>query len=99
MLRSAEENDDGSVTARLFVQTDITRDIMSGVGEEIVLTLCRGEDGLIIVGFDREVGDGLYVYTLKPRAEKLIAAGRPWQEAGRIAYEEARAELEALAGR
>ncbi len=98
-LHSVSMNSDGTVTAYLFVQTDITCGIMSGVGEEIVLTLRSTDEGFIIVGFDREAGDGLYVYTLKPCAIKLKAAGIPWQEADQTAYEQAYAELEASAGR
>ncbi len=87
------ENTDGTVTARLFVQTDISSGIMRGVGEDIILTLRKGEEGLTVTGFDRDVGDGIYIYTLKPLAEKYKAEGYSWQEAGRLAYEAALAEL------
>ena len=86
-IRDLTENPDGTVTAHLFVQTDISAGIMRGVGEDIVLTLRSEENGYKIVGFDREVGDGIYVYTLKPLAEKYKAEGYSWQDAGRMAYE------------
>ena len=98
MVTRTAENADGTFTAWIAVKTHITVGPMEGVGEDIVLTLRRGGGRLAIVGFDRETGDGLYIYTLKPLAEKLKAAGHSWQEAGEMAYEEAYKELSANAG-
>ena len=41
----------------------------------------------MIVGFDRDAGDGFYTYSLKPLASKYKKAGYSWQEAGRMAYD------------
>jgi len=88
------EDADGLLKARFYVHTEISDGIMQGVGEEIVLTLRRGANGFTIVGFDRETGDGLYIYSLKPLASKYKAKGYSWQEAGRMAYDELYAEAE-----
>lgn len=97
--RSAEileilENTDGIIKARVYVHTEISDGISQGVGEEIVLTLRKDAGGLTVIGFDREVGDGLYTYSLKPIAMKYRAAGYSWQDADRMAYEELHEQIE-----
>ena len=81
------EDTDGLIEARFYVHTEITDGISQGVGEEIILTIRKDDAGLMIVGFDRDVGDGFYTYSLKPLASKYKKAGYSWQEAGRMAYD------------
>ncbi len=85
---------DGLIAAKLYVHTEISDGISRGVGEEIVLTLRRSGGRLVIVGFDREVGDGLYVNSLKPLANRYRTQGLSWREAGEKAYEALHAQLE-----
>ena len=92
MLEIIEETDN-TLKARFLVQTETSDGVSQGVGEEIILTLRKTDPGFIIIGFDREVGDGLYLNSLKPMAERLKAEGCSWQDAGRMAYEEAHAQL------
>lgn len=75
------------IKARFYVYTEITDGVSQGVGEEIILTIRKGNNGFIIIGFDRDVGDGYYTYSLKPLAARYIKAGYSWQEAGEMAYE------------
>ena len=75
------------IKARLYVYTEITDGISEGVGEEIILTIRKDDTGFTVIGFDRDVGDGLYTYSLKPLAAGYIESGCSWQEAGQMAYE------------
>lgn len=75
------------IKARLYVYTEITDGISEGVGEEIILTIRRENNGFTVIGFDRDVGDGYYTYGLKPLAARYIESGCSWQEAGQMAYE------------
>lgn len=81
------EDTDGLIEARFYVHTEITDGISQGVGEEIILTIRKDDAGLMIVGFDRDIGDGFYTYSLKPLARQYKAAGYSWQEAGQMAYD------------
>lgn len=92
------EDEDGLFKARFYVQTHISDGVSQGVGEEVLLTLRRCSAGYEVIGFDREVGDGRYIYDLKPLARAYKAAGCSWQEAGRKAYEEQHARLVREAG-
>ena len=92
------EETDKFVRAWVYVYTDISDGVSQGVGEEIVLTLGKTEGGYTIIGFDREVGDGLYTGSLKPLAKRFKAEGHAWQEAGQMAYDEIHARLESDAG-
>lgn len=92
-IMQTAENADGTFTAELTVWTYITAGEARGTSDEITLTLRRDGEKLTIVGFDREYGDGLYIYTLKPLAKKYKAAGYSWQEADEMAYEEALSQL------
>lgn len=98
VVRQMTENGDGTFTAELIVNTHITIGECGGTSDSITLTLRRDGEGLKVVGFDRDYDDGLYVYMLKPLAKQYKAEGYSWQEAGRMAYEAAYAELEASAG-
>ena len=80
------EDTDEIIKARFYVHTEITDGISQGVGEEIILTIRKDGNGLMIIGFDRDVGDGFYTYSLKPLARQYKAAGYSWQEAGQMAY-------------
>lgn len=80
------EDTDELIKARFYVHTEITDGISQGVGEEIILTIRKDDAGLMIIGFDRDVGDGFYTYSLKPLARQYKAAGYSWQEAGQMAY-------------
>ncbi|MBO4562678.1 MAG: DUF4179 domain-containing protein [Clostridia bacterium] len=75
------------IKARFYVYTEITDGISEGVGEEIILTIRKDDTGFTVIGFDRDVGDGLYTYSLKPLAAGYIESGCSWQEAGQMAYE------------
>lgn len=92
ILEVLEETED-TLRARFYVHTETSDGVSLGVGEEIILTLQKTDGGFIIVGFDREVGDGLYLNDLKPAAERFKADGFSWQEAGQMACEEVRARL------
>ena len=81
------EDTDEFIKARFYVHTEITDGISQGVGEEIILTIRRENNGFTVIGFDRDVGDGFYTYSLKPLAAGYINTGCSWQEAGQIAYE------------
>ncbi|MBQ4448218.1 MAG: hypothetical protein II897_08010 [Clostridia bacterium] len=81
------EDTDGLIEARFYVHTEITDGISQGVGEEIILTIRKDDAGPMIIGFDRDVGDGFYTYSLKPLARQYKAAGCSWQEAGQMAYD------------
>ena len=74
------------IKARFYVHTEITDGIRQGIGAEIILTIRKDGAELIIVGFDRDVGDGFYTYSLKPLCCQNKAAGYSWQEAGEMAY-------------
>ena len=93
-IQEVIEDTDEILKARFYVYTEITDGVSQGVGEEIVLTLRKDGAGLTVIGFDREVGDGIYIYSLKPLAERYKAQGYSWQEAGSMAYEAIRAQLE-----
>lgn len=93
ILETLEETND-TLRARFYVHTDISDGVSRGVGEEVILTLKKIDGGFIVVGFDREVGDGLYLLSLKPAAARFRAEGYSWQESGRMAYEEAHEQLE-----
>lgn len=86
MLETIGETDE-IIKARFYVHTEITDGISEGVGEEIILTIRKDGAGLMMIGFDRDVGDGFYTYSLKPLAMQYKAAGCSWQEAGQMAYE------------
>ena len=85
ILEVIEEADE-LIKARFYVHTEITDGISQGVGEEIILTIRKDGAGLMIIGFDRDVGDGFYTYSLKPLVRQYMAAGCSWQEAGQMAY-------------
>lgn len=63
-----------------------------GVGEEIILTFKKAEGEYMIIGYDREVGDGIYLNRLKPLAEQYRDEGMGWEAANRLAYERIFAE-------
>lgn len=86
--------DDGeTVKLSMYVKTVID----GGVGEEMVLTFRKKEDGYLIVGYDRTVGDGAYRIRLKPLYEQYIREGLSPGEASRKAYEELLAEAKQTA--
>ena len=75
------------IKARFYVYTEIADGVSQGVGEEIILTIRKDDNGFTVIGFDRDVGDGYYTYGLKPLAARYIKAGYSWKEAGQMAYE------------
>lgn len=93
VLIGEPEETDGIIKARIYVYTSVSDGVSQGVGEEIILTLRREADGYIIIGFDKDVGDGYYVCSVKPKAAQYKAAGYSWQEAGRLTYELLHEEL------
>ena len=93
-LYDMSENPDGTITAHLSVNFEWTYSgNLTGVGDAVILTLRPEGKGFMVIGFDREIGDGIFNLTLKPAAQKYKAAGYSWQEAGEIAYEEALSQL------
>ena len=72
------EDTDEFIKARFYVHTEITDGISQGVGEEIILTIRRENNGFTVIGFDRDVGDGFYTYSLKPLAAGYINTGCSW---------------------
>ncbi|MBR6110127.1 MAG: hypothetical protein IKQ36_10360 [Clostridia bacterium] len=75
------------IKARFYVYTEIADGVSRGVGEEIILSIRKDDNGFTVIGFDRDVGDGYYTYGLKPLAARYIESGCSWQEAGQMAYE------------
>ncbi len=90
------QSDDGRMTARFNVNTEITSGPMRGVGEEIILTLERRGAGWVVTGYDRMTGDGVYVNSLKPLAEHYKETGLSWQNANEKAYLDLLAEVGGL---
>ncbi len=86
ILETIEDTDEFT-KARFYVHTEITDGVSQGVGEEIILTLRKDDNGFTIIGFDREVGDGFYTCSLEPLAAGYKKAGYTWREAGRMAYD------------
>ena len=80
--------DDETVTLSMYVKTVID----GGVGEEMILTFRKSENGYIIIGYDRSVGDGVYRNRLKPLAEQYRDNGFSQNEANKRAYEDLLAE-------
>lgn len=82
------QSDEKGMTARFYVNTEITSGPMRGVGEEIVLTLEKRGAYWIVMGYDRTTGDGVYANRLKPLSQHYRETGLSWQEADEKAYKE-----------
>lgn len=87
-----EENDE-TIKARFYVHTPISRmedaEEFGGVGEDVVLTLKKTEEGYIVIGYDRDRDYCRHKNVLKPFADNYKKQGYSWQEAGQMLLEKA----------
>ncbi len=81
-------DEDNHFIGRFYVKTEITSGSSRGVGEEIILSFEKQNNNWIVVGYNRTVGDGIYITRLKPLAEQYKKQGLSWAEANKKAYEE-----------
>ena len=76
---------DGSIKLNIYVNTNIE----GGVGEELVLTLKKTENGFLIIGYDEGVNTGSF-QAMKDIVEDLMKKDKSLSksEANRLAYDE-----------
>lgn len=81
------------ITLDMLVYTDIREEIGKAGAEEVRLTFSKTKP--LIIGYDRVVGDGVYIYQLKQLSEQYKKQGLSWEEADEHAYKDLLAEIEA----